>query len=344
MQTEPRPLDQKDVRTMYEEGASQEAILKEMIHQSYDKFILELRDVQGIVATYDEDWRTHLEANIVSTMHILEPTSFKIQAHLCVLDDDPRLPKCRIFGELPSVNVAVTEQRVFEVLKIVTSIPFPENDELHPAPMSKETNIFNSSLSLITKYLDDKQKENRSIVPSETLRPDDTVDEVVQFTDLEVHFVLNACSLTIFKAVCTNTSSTDTFATPTGELAESPLDVEIAQKSVAFDVPDFVANQAKILSFHVRQLEMNVVQRTYDLKVALKLGAVMMDQFRIKNEREKTLNVINTPKYIDNDEFLFTVDYTNVSGRALIPLRAFMNDIFLLILVQEKLTRVRHQV
>ena len=192
MQTEPRPMDQKDVRTMFVEGASQEEILHEMIRQSYDKFSLELRDVQGIVATYDEDWRTNLEANIVTSMHILEPTSFKIQAHLCVLSDDPRLPKVKIFGELPSINVAVTEQRVFEVLKIATSIPFPEDEEFKPVPMNKETSIFNSSLSLITKYLDDKQKENsRQVASSDTLKLDDTVDEVVQFTDLEIHFVLN---------------------------------------------------------------------------------------------------------------------------------------------------------
>ena len=129
---------------------------------------------------------------------------------------------------------------------------------------------------------------------------------------LTVYLFFPACSLTIFKAACTNTSSTDTFATPTGELAESPLDAEIAQKTVAFDVPYFVSSQTKILACNVRQLEMTVVQRTYDLKVALKLGAVMLDQFRIKNEKEKVLNVINTPKYVDNDEFLFTVAYTNV--------------------------------
>ncbi|XP_065079310.1 intermembrane lipid transfer protein Vps13 isoform X3 [Ochlerotatus camptorhynchus] len=312
--TEPRPINQKDVHTMHEEGANQEEILREIIRQSYDKFVLEIRDVQAIVATLDEDWQGTLRCSAVTEMHLLEPTSFRISAHLCVLDDDPRLPKCKIFGELPSVNICVTEQRVLEALSIVTSLPLPESDEIQPAPIAKDNNVFSSSLSLL-KYLDDKQQKLTKIQrPVDNLNTSDALDgEVVQFIDLEVRFVLNECSLTIFKISGTGSTSSDVFTTPTEEFSQSPLEQSLMQrKSVTFNVPFAHANSRKIVAFKVKQLEMNMVQRTYDLKVDLKLGAVTLDQFRVRNEQEKVLNVIQTPKYEDDDDdYLFTLNYTN---------------------------------
>uniref|UniRef100_A0A182TV09 Vacuolar protein sorting-associated protein 13 n=1 Tax=Anopheles melas TaxID=34690 RepID=A0A182TV09_9DIPT len=319
VQTEPRPINQRDVHTMHGEGIGQEEILSEIIRQSYDKFVLEVRDVQAIVATFDEDWQGTLRVNAVTELHLLEPTSFRISAHLCVIDDDPRLPKCKIFGVLPSVNVCVTEQRVLEVLSIVSSIPLPESDEqLQPAPIAKDSNVFSSSLSLL-KYLDEKQVKLPKIHrPPEALNPADAVDgDVVQFTDMEIKFELHECSLTIFKmnGGGTGSSSSDVFATPSEEFSQSPVEQDYhPHKSVAFNVPyggSVGSNQRKIIAFKVKQLEMTMVQRTYDLKVALKLGAVTLDQFRWRNEQERVLNVIQTPKYDNNDDYLFTVNYSN---------------------------------
>nr|XP_040227109.2 intermembrane lipid transfer protein Vps13 isoform X1 [Anopheles coluzzii] len=319
VQTEPRPINQRDVHTMHGEGIGQEEILSEIIRQSYDKFVLEVRDVQAIVATFDEDWQGTLRVNAVTELHLLEPTSFRISAHLCVIDDDPRLPKCKIFGVLPSVNVCVTEQRVLEVLSIVSSIPLPEsNEQLQPAPIAKDSNVFSSSLSLL-KYLDEKQVKLPKIHrPPEALNPADAVDgDVVQFTDMEIKFELHECSLTIFKmnGGGTGSSSSDVFATPTEEFSQSPVEQDYhPHKSVAFNVPyggSVGSNQRKIIAFKVKQLEMTMVQRTYDLKVALKLGAVTLDQFRWRNEQERVLNVIQTPKYDNNDDYLFTVNYSN---------------------------------
>ncbi|XP_052870380.1 intermembrane lipid transfer protein Vps13 [Anopheles cruzii] len=316
VQTEPRPLNRRDVQTMHSEGIGQDEILSEIIHQSYDKFVFEVSDVQAIVATVDEDWLGSLRLNTVTEMHLLEPTSFHVSAHLCVIDDDPRLPKCKIFGVLPSVNIIVTEQRVLEVLSIVSSIPFPENDEpIVPAPITKDTNLVSSSLSLL-KYLDEKQAKLPKI--SRPVEMATALDgEIVQFIDMEIKFELNECSLTVCKSGGDGplSSSSDIFTTPTEEFSQSPEEQLTPQtKIVAFDLPSIGAtneNQQKIIAFKFKQLEMTMVQRTYDLKLALKLGAVTLDQFRWRNDKELILNVIQTPKYDCDDAYLFSVDYTN---------------------------------
>uniref|UniRef100_A0A182FL84 Vacuolar protein sorting-associated protein 13 n=1 Tax=Anopheles albimanus TaxID=7167 RepID=A0A182FL84_ANOAL len=315
--TEPRPLNRRDVHTMYSEGIGQDEILSEIIRQSYDKFILEIRDVQAIVASFDEDWFDSLSMNIVTEMHVLEPTSFSISAHLCVIDDDPRLPKCKIFGILPSLNISVTEQRVLEALSIVTSIPLPENNEqIHPAPITKDSNVFSSSLSLL-KYLDEKQsklpKINRSM--GSPVKADAVDGVVVQFIDLEVKFELHEFSLTMYKSGGggTGTSSSDVFATPNEEFSQSPTEHQ-EPKTVALILPYAGSTRTmpqKIVAFKVRHLEMVMLQRTYDLKIDVKLGAITLDQFRPSDGPEVILNVIQTPTYDSYADYLFTVNYTN---------------------------------
>lgn len=46
IQTEPRTMSEKSVRTMHEKGAKADEILAELISQSYDKFMLEISDMQ----------------------------------------------------------------------------------------------------------------------------------------------------------------------------------------------------------------------------------------------------------------------------------------------------------
>lgn len=91
-------------------------------------------------------------------MHILEPIAMNVTADLCVVDDDPRLPKTRItcknskqnllFAEklfykrnisakFPHIRLSVTEDNVLDALALITSIPLPENEETKPMALNK---------------------------------------------------------------------------------------------------------------------------------------------------------------------------------------------------------------
>lgn len=48
IKTEPRPMDALDVKTLYSSGRTQDEILTEMMSQSYDKFSLEIKNIQVI--------------------------------------------------------------------------------------------------------------------------------------------------------------------------------------------------------------------------------------------------------------------------------------------------------
>lgn len=315
LKTEPRPLKQRSVKLMHDEGANSDEILKELISQSYDKFQFEIHNIQVLVAKASEDWEEAITIGRGTEMHILEPTYMKLSAALSVIADDPRLPKCKVACELPSINICVTEDRVLDVLSIIATLPLPESEEVVIKPMTKELNIVGSSLSLL-KFLDDKQQklQRRSEPPPETA---DVTDGVVQFTELEAYFVLEEIAITICKSKPeSEDSSSDEFGTPSEEFVDASLCkafVSPSFKSVTFDMPQAMNDREKMLCIKVKKLELTAAQRTYELKVDLKLGAVSFDHFRRRNEKEMMLQVINTPRYESGFEYLFTLSYTNVS-------------------------------
>lgn len=187
--------------------------------------------------------------------------------------------------ELPSIHLSISEDRVAELLSIVTSIPLPESDEPLPGIQPENPDIVQSTLSLM-KFIDDKQKKitGLSAPPSTT----NVIDgEVVQFTNLELGFILNDITIVLVKS-CVKTASTtpsDDYHTPTDELPKSGRSSSVSSrrnshnsrsrsnspsvKKVGFDVP-LEDNRCKIVQLQIKHLEMNVVQKTFQLDVSLK--------------------------------------------------------------------------
>lgn len=271
LKTEPRPLKQKSVRAMHNEGANSDEILQELISQSYDKFQFEIHNIQVLVAKANEDWEEAIGIGRGTEMHILEPTYMKLSAAISVITDDPRLPKCKIGCELPSISISVTEDRVLDVLSIITTLPMPESEEVVVRPMSKELNLVGSSLSLL-KFLDEKQQklQKRIDPPPEAL---DVTDGVVQFTELEAYFVLEEIAITICKPKKVEReelSSSDEFETPSEEFTDASNKlafVSPSYKSVTFEMPSDTQDSEKMLCMKIKKLEMTAAQRTYELKV-----------------------------------------------------------------------------
>lgn len=134
--TEERVMSIEDVRKMHQKGANEEEILKEMIAQSYDHFILELTELQLILAQSDEDWETYIKQTESTQMHILNPVNLQVKVSVCMITDDPRLPHNKISGTLPSINLNLTDARLLLLLGLIQSIPFAETEIPESEPLS----------------------------------------------------------------------------------------------------------------------------------------------------------------------------------------------------------------
>lgn len=90
---------------MHSSGHTAESIMKQMLKQAYDTFSLDIQSVQILLARPSDNWKEALLDNKVTDMHILEPTALYVTADICVVDDDPRLPKTKVSSKYHRFNI-----------------------------------------------------------------------------------------------------------------------------------------------------------------------------------------------------------------------------------------------
>lgn len=91
----------------------------------------------------DEDWKSCLKESKKTDMHVLVPVSLNMMFHKCLFTDDPRLPLTKIKGELPSINVTMSDAKILLLYSLLNSIPLPS-----PSDSESEVEIPVSKLNL----------------------------------------------------------------------------------------------------------------------------------------------------------------------------------------------------
>lgn len=66
--------------------------------------------------------------------------------------------------------------------------------------------------------------------------------------------------------------------------------------------------QGKLLTFQVLNLELSMVQQTFNMLVHLKLGGIGLKQY----QPSQTLNLVVTPMTTGNEEYLLSINYRQV--------------------------------
>ncbi|CAG9772493.1 unnamed protein product [Ceutorhynchus assimilis] len=245
-----------DVRRLYSEGLDQSEIFERMKIHSYDKFKLELTDLQILVAQGEENWGKYIDPESPSAftdMHLLRPLSLNVSYSKCLVTDDPRLPHQKINCELPKIDISVTDARLLLLVSLLTSIPLPVSEEeeastLDSSHSMKRTRLNSSTMSLI-KWQDTQiSKITKNIKKVQT-------QDIVQFQLMEVSVELSEISLTLNQQ----------------ETLTSPINEMVVMK--------------------VHTLQANLLQRTSDTTVNVGLGGVRLTQ----NRNDQTIDIISTP-------------------------------------------------
>lgn len=189
IKTQPRSEQALDVHRLYREGKATEEIMQEIVMHSYDVMMLELTQMQIVIATAEESWHNAIESNEATNLHLLQPTNLVLQIHKCLITDDPRLPKIKIVGELQKIAISVAEDRLLTLFEILMSMPLPKNTEV---AYLKSSDSKGSSMSLL-KYLDPSEKQKR-----DTERANKRTDEhAVQLTEIEAFFIMKEFTLSV---------------------------------------------------------------------------------------------------------------------------------------------------
>ncbi|XP_057213555.1 vacuolar protein sorting-associated protein 13A isoform X1 [Triplophysa rosa] len=111
--------------------------LEDIMSRAYDSFDIQLSSLQFLYTKAGGDWKRARPLR-QSSFHILEPVDLKVVFSRAMVVTDSRMPKFKIFGELPLLSLRISDDKVRGVLALLSSIPLPES---RPAPPTKAPQV-----------------------------------------------------------------------------------------------------------------------------------------------------------------------------------------------------------
>ncbi|ELU14385.1 hypothetical protein CAPTEDRAFT_224867 [Capitella teleta] len=98
----------------------------DLLQKAFDKFMIRQKNIQLMLVNPGDDWKAARSAG-KSHMHILHPLSINVDLEKCMVPDN-RIAKMRVSGELPALNISISDQHIKEITALALSIPLPEPD------------------------------------------------------------------------------------------------------------------------------------------------------------------------------------------------------------------------
>uniref|UniRef100_A0A3B3ZVV2 Chorein N-terminal domain-containing protein n=1 Tax=Periophthalmus magnuspinnatus TaxID=409849 RepID=A0A3B3ZVV2_9GOBI len=110
--------------------------LEEIMDRAYERFGVQLRKVQVLYSKSGEAWRAARQQSS-SVQHILQPMDFSLQLAKSMVDNDARMAKFKVSGELPLLHVKISDQKIQSLFDLVDSIPLPNMGSAASTPTDK---------------------------------------------------------------------------------------------------------------------------------------------------------------------------------------------------------------
>ncbi|KAK3913373.1 Vacuolar protein sorting-associated protein 13 [Frankliniella fusca] len=271
-----------DVRKMHLHGRTEDDILQEMISRSYTKFTFKLEDVQVLLAYAGEDWKAVIDEHKRSAMHVVMPITLTVNLHKCMVTDDPRLPKMKLCAELGQIDIQLPEDRLLNLINLPNSIPFNDSE---PSPLGAADNASHSSQLSLFRTMDAETARAKGIQLPKLDKPVD-LQPLMQVIELEAKFVLEMLKVTVY---------------------EQKKGINNIGKS-----NDDLDNFDPLITFRLLSLETECVQRTFDTKLFFSIGGIDLKQ----RYDGADINAICTPMTSGQDQYLFTVRFTQVDKKS----------------------------
>ncbi|XP_022255667.1 vacuolar protein sorting-associated protein 13A-like [Limulus polyphemus] len=275
VQTVREMRDLLTVKSLVKAGNTDNEILETMMTKAYDKFHISLQNVGVLLTKACNDWKKQKGRKNLKCC-LLQPVTVDVNFMRAIITDDPRMPKVKISGELPLLNLSLSDQKLKVLMSLMQSIPFPESE---PEVESKEVPV----LSAATDTVHIQAKTLKQVTGQETFVIYENVSageenesetgkkELVQFIDLHLNFEI---------------------------------------KRIVIDLSHQVDGiEKQMISFRLFTLGTSVFMRTFDMSVDLLLGGVSLEHKEYFTPDEKELYLLNTPLPSSASENLFTLQY-----------------------------------
>nr|XP_058150275.1 intermembrane lipid transfer protein VPS13C isoform X1 [Dasypus novemcinctus] len=245
--------------------------LEEIMDKAYDKFDVEIKNVQLLFARADETWKK-FRFQHPSTMHVLQPMDIHVEMAKAMVEKDIRMARFKVSGGLPLMHVRISDQKMKDMLHLINSVPLPQKSPTQ----SPEKQV--SSIPVISYGTKDLLGTSLLLDGMESESDDEYFD--AEDGDSQTGKSMKGSE---FKKGA---------EAPNEELINLLLKFEI--KEVILELTKQQKKEDTILVFNATQLGTEATVRTFDLTAVSYLKKISVDYHEIQGSKKKPLHLINS--------------------------------------------------
>ncbi|KAM8783626.1 intermembrane lipid transfer protein VPS13C isoform 3-T3 [Rhynchonycteris naso] len=245
--------------------------LEEIMDKAYDKFDVEIKNVQLLFARAEENWKK-CRFQHPSTMHILQPMDIHVELAKAMVEKDIRMARFKVSGGLPLMHVRISDQKMKDVLCLINSVPLPQKSSVQ----SPERQV--SSIPVISDRTKDLLGTSLLLDGVES----ESDDEYFDADDGDTQTGKSMKALERKKVA----------EAPNEEFISLLLKFEI--KEVILEFTKQQKEEDTILVFNVTQLGTEATVRTFDLIAVSYLKKISLDYHEIQGSKKKPLHLISS--------------------------------------------------
>ncbi len=140
--------------------------------------------------------------------YILTPLDLNFNIHQCIYMDDSKLPAWKLFGNLPLIDIVLTDEKLEQIIKLTKSIPLPASKTYNDLADVTESIVANSIYENLDETLNGNLIETLNVLSSSSGNDNSDSnkkknnfysksDEIQQSIDLEFSFEINNIYFTL---------------------------------------------------------------------------------------------------------------------------------------------------
>ncbi|XP_055946551.1 intermembrane lipid transfer protein Vps13-like isoform X4 [Argiope bruennichi] len=271
------------VRSLVKAGSTEEEVLSTMIDKAYDKFDISIRNIEILLTDSGDDWKEYI-GKLDDPHHLLYPLTISVDFHQSIVTIDPRMPKMKVVGVLPLLEISISDTQMFKLVKIGTSIPLPESEPSTETVSDPTVSSAAAAADLVNvKVVRDMKKEAVKTIKtvSSESEDEDIVDQTktvpVQSTDLDLKFEIHEFSFGISRST-------------------EEQDINLLK-----------------LAFH--NFGAGLIMRTFDMTADIYLGGIVLHNSEFSTPKGEPLKMISSVAN-NSDEPLFSLSYLSINKKA----------------------------
>ncbi|XP_021263276.1 vacuolar protein sorting-associated protein 13C [Numida meleagris] len=242
--------------------ASSFSSLEEIMDKAYDKFDVEIKNVQLLFGKAGEDWKK-ARFQRSSTLHMLQPMDIHIQLAKSMVEKDTRMAKFKVSGGLPLVHIRVSDQKMKAIFDLIDSIPVPQTSSVS-IPSTKAATIPTIPV------------DAKGLLTTHHLLAEMVSDSEEEYFDFEESCEQSDRTLSKGEEIGSKEPAKE-------ELTDLQLKFEI--KEVLLELTRQEKTEETVLVFDVMHLGTEATVRTYNLAAVSYLKTISLDYYEIGGKK-----------------------------------------------------------